>query len=68
MTHEYQLEFFAWLSTSGEKKYKSVNNVVFAGLVRDVPQQLKFLVTENKLNSKYCIITKNESGKIIRPY
>lgn len=55
---KYTVKYFAWLSTKGEKEMLK-NGAVWAGMVRDCPEQFKYLLDKSE-NRCYIEIKKAE--------
>jgi hypothetical protein len=51
---KYQVTYYAWISTRGEKRMINEGST-FAGLIRDVPKELKPLVMDGG-DKQYCRI------------
>lgn len=58
MTCAMEIKYLAWLSSKGERR-EVQDGAVFAGLVRDLPENLKHLRDDSE-DRQYCVVKNKE--------
>jgi len=50
-----KIQYLAWLSSEGERRHKNEKGVLWAGMVRNLPEQYKHLL-DAKDTRQYAIV------------
>ncbi len=57
-----KIQYLAWLSSEGERRERAKKEVLWAGMVRSIPEEYKHLL-EPQENRQYAIIWNLEEEK-----